>query len=97
MSTFTRVVWPVCVAATLVLSGCVVDTSESEDIDEERTGEVYLELDGTSGEGEDDEGDNQRDTLDDGTSTETEEGALAVPHAEPDPEPWDPGDGHDDT
>lgn len=94
MSTFARIVWPVCVAATLALSGCVVDTTGSEELDEERTDEVYLELDGTSGAGQSDESDEQRSGMDDGTSTETDANAVAVPQVEPDPEPWDPGDGH---
>jgi len=96
MSTF-RIVWPVCVATVFALSGCVVDATESDEVDDERTGEVFLLLDGPSGEGN--ESTEQREAPDDGTSTETQTGTVAVPHAEPDPEPWDPGDGHgsDDT
>ena len=39
MSTF-KVVWPLCVAAALASSGCVVDTSETDEFDEQPVGEV---------------------------------------------------------
>ncbi len=92
MSTF-KVTWPVCVGLALALSGCVMDTSESDDGDHERIGETPLALEGVSGEGEDDGTETGRQDTDDGSSTETDANSVAVPHAEPDPEPWDPGNG----
>ncbi len=92
MSAF-RVAWPICFAVAVVLSGCVLDTTESDDGDNEWIGEAPLELDGVSGEGDDDGTEEQRQQTDDDGSIQSEANAVAVPHAEPDPEPWDPGDG----
>ena len=93
MSAF-RVAWPMGVVVAFALSGCVLDTTESDAVDHEWIGEAPQELDAVSGEGNDDGTEDQRHQTDDDGSTQAEASALAVPHAEPDPEPWDPGDGH---
>ncbi len=92
MSAF-RVAWPIYVAVAVALSGCVLDTTESDNGDHEWIGEAPLELDAVSGGGDDDGTEDQRQETHDDGSTQSEENAVAVPHAEPDPEPWDPGDG----
>jgi hypothetical protein len=89
-----RLAWPICVGIALALSGCVLDTAESDEVDDEWNGEARLELDGVSGEGNDDSSEDQRAGTDDDDTTEAGEASVAVPHVEPDPEPWEPGDGH---